>query len=169
MRRTVPFLALISACQASFTSEEGLWRFQDLGLVGEPNEGFGDGQSVLAGTEVCPSATWVDGEVEGWSGDELLAACVAPSLDGGASVTQEGCLLLSEPGEVTWSLDPVACEAPIEPEPDRVVFEVGDPALASAELAQWAEEKAMEGLDLEPPDLLTEALLVPPGEPIRLL
>jgi len=163
-------------CQAQFHSEEGQWAFQDEQLVSEPHSGFGDDQSVLEGTAVCPSAHWQGEEVEGWDAEELFDACVEQALaDGGVFVDEDGvpCVRLDEPGELEWSFEPADCDAPFadgdEPVSDRVVFEVVAIEDVSAHVDQWPERKAIDGLDLDPPGVLDETILVAEGEAFRLL
>jgi hypothetical protein len=170
--------ALLAAvgCQAQFHSEEGWWAFEDAQLVAQPHTGFGDDESVLAGTAVCPSPHWQGEEIEGWDAEALFAECVAQALGEGARfVEEEGldCVLLEEPGEREWTLEPADCGAPwVEGEElvsDRVLFQVVGAEGVSAHVDQWPEREAMEGLELEPAGLLDEALLVAEGEAFLLL
>lgn len=179
MSRTTLFpVAVLAAigCQAQFHSEQGQWAFQDEALVSNPHTGFGDDQSVVANTAVCPSVHWQGDEVEGWDAEALFDACVQQALsEGGAFVEIDGldCVLLEDPGEVEWSLEPSPCDAELsegqELVSDRVLFEVVSVEEVSAHVDQWPEREALEGLDLEPPGLLDETILVAEGEAFRLL
>ncbi len=164
------------ACQAQFHSEQGQWAFEDEGLVSDPHTGFGDDQSVLVDTPVCASPHWQGEEIEGWDAEALFDECVEQTLgEGGVFVDQGGqpCVLLEQPGEVVWGLEPADCDAPFadgeEPVSDRVVFEVVALDGVSAHVDQWPERKALDGLDLEPPGLLSEEILVAEDEAFRLL
>lgn len=173
---TAALLASVG-CQAQFNSEEGQWAFTAAELVSEPHTGFGDDQSVVEDTLVCASPHWQGEEISGWDAEALFDQCVEQELsDGGEIALQEEaatCLLLEDPGEVTWSLNAEDCDAPFTegdaPVDDRVVFEVVALDDVSAHVDQWPERKALDGLDLEPPGVLTDAILVSEGEAFRLL
>jgi hypothetical protein len=174
MRRAFLFAFLLSGCQARFHSEQGQWGFEDPDLVAEANTGFGDDMPLLAGTEVCPTPFWEAGEIEGWTNDELFAACVSQGLSGDAAFTQDGgCWQVGAAGEVAWTLDPLACDAPFptgeEPVADRVVLQVVDPSAVTGHLDPWAEDYALANLDLVPEGVLTADALPPEGEPWLLL
>ncbi len=179
MHRTQPLTAAVlvagMGCQAQFPSEEGQWAFQDEALNGESHTGYGGEQSVLEDTLVCPSVHWQGDEIDGWDAEALFEACIDQALSEGAEFAEEegvDCVHLQQPGEVEWSLEPVACEAFEEdaaPVSDRVLFTVVGASDVSAHVDQWAERQALEGLDLQPADVLTEASLVAEGEPFRLL
>jgi MYXO-CTERM domain-containing protein len=172
----IPAVVLAIGCQAQFHSEQGQWAFEDEALVSEPHRGFGDDQSVIEGTTVCGSPHWQGEDIEGWDAAALFEECVAQTLsEGGAFVEEDGepCVLLEEPGEVAWGLEARDCEAPFaegdEPVDDRVLFEVAALDQVSAHVDQWPEREALDGLDLEPPGLLDETILVAEGEAFRLL
>jgi len=169
-------LLVVVGCQAQFHSEGGQWAFEDEQLVSEPHTGFGDEQSVVEQTQVCPSVHWQGEGVAGWDAESLFDACVEQALgDGGAFVDDEGvaCVLLEAEGEVEWRFEPTACDAGFaageQPLTDRVLFEVVALDGVSAHVDQWPERKAIDGLDLEPPGVLDETILVAEGEAFRLL
>ncbi len=179
MSRTLVIPAAVVAaigCQSQFHSEQGQWAFEDASLVSEPHTGFGDDQSVLTGTAVCASPYWQGEDIAGWDAEALFRECVEQGLSEGAEFLEEGgepCVLVQEPGEVAWTFEPKACEADFpsggEPVSDRVVFEVVSQGGVSAHVDQWPERKAIEGLDLDPPGVLDETILVAEGEAFRLL
>jgi MYXO-CTERM domain-containing protein len=172
----IPAAVLAIGCQAQFHSEQGQWAFEDPDLVSQPYRGFGDDQSVVEGTPVCGSPHWQGEEIEGWDAAALFAECVEQTLSEGGVFVDEGgrsCVLLEEPGEVAWGLEAAPCEAAFangeEPVDDRVLFEVVALDDLSAHVDQWPEREALDGLELEPPGLLDETILVAEGEAFRLL
>jgi uncharacterized protein (TIGR03382 family) len=173
----VPWLMAVRCGMPSFESEEGQWSFTDTGLVAVPEEGLDDDQSVLPDERVCPrDVNWSSERPDEWSDAAIFAACVEEGLEGPASFEQRGdlrCIAMEGVGEVSWLLEPVACDVPFvegeEPISDRVVFDVADPEAVSAHVLQWAEIHALSGLELSPVDALTEDDLLMPGETLYVL
>jgi len=184
MRRTIiPFLVctpmlMAARCgKSSFQSQEGQWTFTDTGLMAWPDDGLDDDQSVLPDERVCPRSVGWAGELpDEWSEAAMFDACIEEGLEGPASFEQRGdtrCITMEGVGEVSWLLEPAACDVPFvegeEPISDRVIFDVADPAAVSAHVLQSAEILALAGLELEPPDVFTEGDLLPLGETLYVL
>ncbi len=172
---TALFSGLVCGCDPTFYSEGEEWRFSDVALVSGAHSGFHNTESLLPDTPLCPTMDWQGSLPEEFDEAWIVENCIEQSLEGPASFEQRDeltCAMMESAGEVVWRFDAIDCEAEWPTDPpvsDRLVLQVADPASVTAEVHQWFEEMAMDGLETVPAGAITEELLIVQGEPFRLI
>ena len=166
-----------------FDSEEEQWSFEDHGLAVGGDTGLSNETPILVGSTICPNPNY-QGEVSETTGDDddsavddmvLLLECYEHVAEGPGSVVQDDtelCLLAEGPGEFTWHMEPVPCEANdvgYTPLADRVGFDLVAADDARASSHQWADEYAAEYLIPALAETFPDDLIHPDGDPYQVL
>ena len=173
-------IGVLSGCpESTFSSEEEQWEFSDTGLVVGSSTGLCDDVPLLVGSDICPTPYFLgqgvgddDSAADDWV---MLLDCFEHSTEGPGAITQTDaslCVHCEGPGELTWHMEPVPCEADelgYQTIQDRVVFDVIAGNDAHAVLYPWADIAIRDmtspaGDDPFPPDLVPAE-----GEPYQVL
>ena len=168
-------LALAGCKIATFWSEEEQWEFTDPGLVIGGSAGIGNDTAILEGSIICPDPDCRGECPEDADSTSLLLDCFEHTADGPGTVVQDDtslCLQTDGPGELTWYMDPILCDANDEgylPIADWVSFDIVAVDVARVLVYQWADDYAAGVLDPASGEEFPDDLFHPEGDPYQVL